>query len=151
MALDPTYPDFVPLREDRRSLARVYERLEQIDAYEPILHVGWVQPARESDNSNPYRFEPSAIDATGLAGTITLYKERYLHLEIDLSLESQQAAVETDFLLGPGAADAPEAYTLTESRRIRGLTEHYFDHPRFGIIARIRDVKSAATAREENG
>jgi len=151
LALDPTYPEFVPLRADRQSLSQVYERLERIDAYEPILHIGWVQAAHASNNSKPYRFEPTAIDTTAIVGTVTLYKERFLHLEIDLSLESEQPVVETGFFLSLGAKDAPEVYTLTESRRIRGLTEHYFDHPQFGIIARIQDVKSAASGREEIG
>jgi len=151
MALKPTYPDFVPLREDKRSLNRVYARLEKIDAYEPILHVGWVQPARKSDNSRPYRFETAEIDTTGIAGTVTLYKERFLHIEIDLTLDTKQPAVEKSSFLTPGAKDTPEVFKLTESRRIRGTTEHYFDHPKFGVIARIQHVKAAATARKENG
>ena len=31
-------------------------------------------------------------------------------------------------------------YQLDESRRIRGTGAHYFDHPKFGVIAEIREI-----------
>jgi len=149
--LDPAYPDFVPLREDTRTLNRTYERLEQIDAYEPLLHIGWIQPARNTGDSRPYRFEPPTTEGTGISGTVTLYKERYLHLEIDLALETEHQPVSTPFFFRAGGDDAPDVFKLTESRRIRGTVTHYFDSPQFGLITRVQEVRAAAAEREGAG
>jgi len=159
LELDPTYPDFVPMRNEMRTLSQIYARLDTIDAYEPITHVGWVQPARDTDNAKPYRFTLPATEPatgatrsdTGITGTITLYKGRFLHLEVDLTLEAEKLPEETWSFLGAGTKDAPDTYKLTESRRIQGTAAHYFDHPQFGVIARIKQVKTAAAASKENG
>jgi hypothetical protein len=151
LELDPSYPDFVPLRQDTHMLNQVYARLERIDAYEPLLHVGWIQPARNTDSTKPYHFEPATTDGTGIAGTVTLYKERFLHLEVDLVLETEKPPARTPFFFGAGVNDSPDLYKLTESRRIRGTATHYFDSPQFGVITRIREVHAAAAEREENG
>ncbi len=152
LSLDPVYPDFVPLRADAQTLTPVYARLQRIDAYEPLAHVGWVQPAHGTAEARPYRFDAGAGPHPGLGGSVTLYKERFVHLEIDLTLAvtAPRAVATQPFsaqpLPGPTAADVPDAYKLTESRRIRGTTAHYFDHPRFGVIAIVREiVRPAAT------
>jgi hypothetical protein len=149
--LDPSYPDFVPLREDTHTLMRTYQRLEKIDAYEPLLHIGWIQTAWSTDDSRPYRFEPPATDGIGISGTVTLYKERFLHIEVDLALETVKQPVRTPFFIGSGSGDSPDVFKLTESRRIRGTTTHYFDSPQFGLITRIQEVRAAAAEREGAG
>lgn len=149
--LHPTYPDFVPLREQEHALDQVYTRLERIAAYAPVLHVGWVQPARNTDDARPYRIEPARTGETGLAGTVTLYKERYLHLEIHLSLKVEEPAVESRFLFDMHANEPPVTYKLSESRRIRGTTAHYFDSPQFGVIARIEGVETVVKKGKETG
>ncbi len=149
MELKPAYPDFVPLRTDVQTLNRVYQRLEQVDAYQPLLHTGWVQPAYGSNGAKPYRFEPAVIGEIGIAGTVTLYKERFLHLEIDLALETEESTTATRYLFSIDKNNTPDEYTLTESRRIRGTTTQYFDHPQFGVIARVQEVTAAAAVREE--
>ncbi len=149
--LQPEYPDFVPLRDTTHELGQVYANLEQVDAYEPLIHVGWVQQARESDNALTYHLPPEIIGDHSIAGTVTLYKNRYLHLDIDLALETAGQQVRSHSLFGPRASEPPEVYKLTESRRIRGTTAHYFDHPQFGLITRIREVRAAANARKEQG
>lgn len=141
--LDPAFPDFVPLRDAKHTLDQVYEHLGRIDAYEPLVHIGWVQSAQDADNAKPYRFTPETIGDAGLVGTVTLHKERYLHLEVDLVLEAAPPPVETLFLLRRDESESPEEYKLTESRRIRGTAVHYFDHPRFGLIARIQAAGAA--------
>jgi len=151
LELDPAYPDFVPLRKDTHTLIRAYQRLEQIDAYEPLLHIGWIQPARSTEDSKPYRFEPPTTEGLGISGTVTLYKERYLHLEVELALETENQPVSTPFFFGAGRGDSPDIFKLTESRRIRGTVTHYFDSPQFGLITRVQEVRAAAAEREGAG
>jgi len=149
--LDPDYPDFVPLKNDARTLDKVYDRLKRISAYEPIAHVGWVQPARDTDHSKPYRFEPKTTGNTDITGTVTLYMGRFLHFEVDLTLEAEKTPVEQHFLLDTSVDESPDLYKLSESRRIRGTAAHYFDTPQFGVIARIQEVHTAQAERAESG
>jgi hypothetical protein len=67
-------------------------------------------------------------------GTITLIRERYLHLDMDLLLMTTRnngAVVYSD------SPNSVPAFRLSEKRRIRSSELHYFDHPRFGAIARV--------------
>ena len=147
---DPEFPDFVPLLDTNFMLDSVYRRLERIDAYEPLLHVGWIQPARPSAESVPYRLNPETPEGSAVTGTITLFKKRFLHLDIDLALESDRRPAST-LLFSRWNDDDENLHTLKESRRIRGTDVQYFDHPQFGLIARIREVKAARAEREKTG
>lgn len=155
----PQFPDFVPLNADDGELTGIYARLERLDAYEPIVHRTWMQGARPSDEAVP--FEVSASDAEAdfqLSGTVTLYKERYVHLEVNLDLAptaTELAPIEAETEPWPEYGDvfAPveptqvplqdadsTAFELRESRRIRGVNAQYFDHPQFGVIARVSEI-----------
>ena len=83
--------------------------------------------------------QPEPIRIDQLDGTISLYAQRYLHLDIDLWWVQQQsgAGVETGQLLDE--ADA-RVFHIKEQRRVRLNELHYFDHPRFGVLARVTRV-----------
>jgi hypothetical protein len=102
----------------------------------------------------------------GLDGTITLYRSRFLHLDIDLSFDAgpeaaQNAQSATDRLvngddsgtLPPGefieddvGLQPPLRYRIVEDRIMRDGEIRYFDHPRFGMLARVtREEASDAT------
>lgn len=150
LELDPVYPDFVPLRTEIYGLKSVYRRLVNVDAYEPLVHMGWIQPARNSAESVPFRFEAEEMGEDGLSGTITVFRERYLHIDVDLSMKSGDRPSGTPFLFG-ARQDIPQAYQLKESRRIRGGEIQYFDNPQFGVITRVQELQAAREERGEIG
>lgn len=145
------YADFMPLGDDAHTLNPLYQHLTRVDAYQPIVHVGWTQPVHSADDAIPYRFESVTFGDTDITGTVTLYKGRFLHLELDLALDAQQPTPVTRFSFGADTGESQEPYKLTESRRMMGSAAHYFDHPQFGVIARIAVVETnlAASGAEE--
>lgn len=152
LSLDPVYPDFVPLRADARALGPIYARLQRVDAYEPLAHVGWVQPARGTSDAKPYRFDSDSGPHREVGGSVTLYKERFVHLQIDLTLTDPAPLPDsTKIFPGPTATVTHDDFKLTESRRIRGPGVHYFDHPRFGVIAIVREVARPSGGDDSNG
>ncbi len=75
---------------------------------------------------------PSPADhwnADQLRGTLRLYKGRYAHLDVGLVFTEQRRWL-------PWGLDVRH-HTLRQSRRMLPERYYYFDHPRFGVIARI--------------
>ena len=153
--IEPQFPDYVAL-EDGMQLGRVYSRLERLDAYVPILHRAWTQAARPAAEAVPVRVRSDELDEFSFAGTIKLYKERYVHLALDLELaptlrDAGEPRIESWPAFGDVSptpqpdqvstrSEAP-GFRLSESRRIRGVNAQYFDHPQFGVIARVSEIE----------
>jgi hypothetical protein len=153
------FPDFMPSDKDDFKLNRVYDRIARLDAYEPMLHVGWIQPVKGTDQARPFLVgADSNEEPVGVNGTVTLYKERYLHLALNLALElpssvdvvppspepPPERVFGTGIFVDPArnAQVVNEIHRIQESRRIRLSTTHYFDHPLFGVIATVNEIKT---------
>jgi hypothetical protein len=92
----------------------------------------------------------------GLGGRLTLYLGRYLHLVVDLELDAPGAvnpiagtgeplSSYRDDRLGnsPGgfADPGPVRYRINEDRILRSGELRYFDHPKFGVLAKVMRVE----------
>ena len=95
-------------------MQRIADSLNRSGAYRVLTHRAWRQPARDRAGAVPF-----PVNAAGdtLDGSVTLVRERFLHLDVDLMLQS--------------------TYALDEKRRMRSGELHYFDHPMFGVIAEV--------------
>lgn len=158
----PARPDFEPLKRESFELKSHYEKLTRLDAYQPLLHFGWTQTAPDLEGAyafpvdNATRSRPKDI-----TGSITLYKERFVHLVLDLELATPDAYPEEQERVydqldqtydnSSIVARVPATHKLKESRRIRGSNAQYFDHPQFGVIAKIRKIKTAVDEVTETG
>jgi hypothetical protein len=127
-------------------LNSVFRRLDNLDAYQPLVHLGWIQTTKSAANAVPYQIHIRDQGRDDVTGSITLYRERYLHLELDLALDPavDEYGTESDFysgdITGDTHASGRKQHKLTESRRIQASSSHYFDHPLFGVIARIQRI-----------
>jgi hypothetical protein len=139
-------PEFVLLTEDDFQLSEAFGRLERLDAYEPVMHFGWTQIALEQDLTEAiplYRFDrpPAELD-----GTLTLYLGRYLHLVVDLQLRKPEPDPQpTSGFMGFGATPEeptlPTFFRIQEDRIMKNGELRYFDHPKFGMLARVTRVE----------
>jgi hypothetical protein len=104
-----------------RRLQRIADALDRSGAYRVLEHRAWRQTARDRG-----RAVVLPVTAAGgqLDGTVTLVRERFLHLDVDLVLQS--------------------VYALDETRRVRSGERHYFDHPMFGVIAEVTPYSAPA-------
>ena len=92
-------------------------------------------------------------------GEIGAYNEVFTDdaLELDLALDpiSDQHGYGADFysqdILDDMRAAGRRQHKLNESRRIRAPSSHYFDHPLFGVIARIQKIVVEPPADENAG
>lgn len=107
-------------------LTGIAERLRRPGAYQLLYHGGWTQPVERQNRAAPTPLPTAALRA-GVSGALTLYRERYLHVLVDISLEAA------------GLAD-DEQNRIRQGRRLRGQAAQYFDHPQFGVILAVRPL-----------
>ena len=92
----------------------------------------------------------------GLDGSFQLYLGRYLHLVVDLALSAPTEVEEIvfvderEFIYGDSRPQyefeiepevGPVRYRIQENRIIKNAEIRYFDHPKFGVIAKVTRVE----------
>lgn len=136
--------DIVMLNEDDFSLDEVYEHLRRLGAYEPLLHFGWTQGTSPEHKDEPRPLSSFVTPPEGLDGDLNLYLSRYLHLAVNLQLDAptntQPAELRSNDLDQPD--QLPVRYRIEEDRIFRNGELRYFDHPRFGVLAKISRVEN---------
>jgi hypothetical protein len=131
--------EFVLLEEEDYQLTEALGRLQRLDAYEPIMHFGWTQATWPEEQTEPlslYRFASPPAD---LHGSLTLYLSRYLHLVVDLQLDNPVASPLDYSTIQPQRG--PVRYIINENRILKNGELRYYDHPKFGVLAKVTRVE----------
>jgi len=135
----------------------VFDKLERLDAYRPLMRGAWIQPALERDETLPLKLRRIGDPPLRLDGTVTLYLSRFLHLVVDIALE-EKSPVRPDALqdripyFGDNRSNAryginsqflaPSVfYRIEEDRILRSGDLRYYDHPRFGVLVKVVRVE----------
>lgn len=144
------------LAEDEFELAQVIRQFELLDAYRTILHTGWIQPTYPDEETPAVELRLLAEPPQGLDGSFTLYLSRYLHLVVDLALDAQTPIEEPPMYEPPalsygdsraqyedayGIKPQPVRYRIQDNRIVKNGELRYFDHPKFGVLAKISRVE----------
>ncbi len=144
--------DFVLLEEDEYTMGDILSRLRRLDVYEPIMHFGWTQVTWPDEETLPIELDAMGRRPDDLDGTLRLYLSRFLHLVVDLELDAPESDQSTDSRTSYGeyrsATDysdfggpRPVRYRINENRILRSGELRYFDHPKFGVLARVTRVE----------
>jgi hypothetical protein len=120
---------WTPLGPAALRLGGTAARLRRPGVYQLLYHGGWSQAVTSRTRALPVPMPPEAR-ANGVAGTVTVYRERYLHALLDLGLATGSA----------GEATA----RMRSGRRLKGQALQYFDDPRFGVILAVRPAATSA-------
>lgn len=144
VAVDEQERRFVPVDDSALSLNAYYETLRRRDAYQPLLYLAWAQPGYAAEAAPVLPVDVFGGAGPGLDGNVSMYRSRYLHLQLDLKLQPDQAqspapAASIPFIL---ETEMPR-FELAQKRRMRSNEIHYFDHPRLGALAVIRPLDEA--------
>jgi hypothetical protein len=144
------------LKPEELTLTNEYARLKRLDAYNPVMHAGWVQTTVAPEDAQAIRLRRLGDPPLRLDGSLTLYLSRYLHLVVDLALNAGNASpeqtvqpenvpyygdsrYEDDYTFADAStATTPQVFFRIEEDRIfRNGELRYFDHPKFGVLAKI--------------
>ena len=165
--------ELVRLETGQLTLTETLRRLERLDAYEPLMHFGWTQPTYPLEETPAIQLRALGRVPSGLDGSFTLYLSRFLHLVVDLALDappearsdvrSDASLSETDneavFRFGDSRAQneadysvlsGPVRYRIRDDRIFRSGELRYFDHPKFGVIAKITRFEDPDSAEESS-
>lgn len=107
----------------------------------------------EGEPGNPFADVPAG---TRLFGSLRAYRERYLHIQLDLRFAPdgwERRSVSPD---GKGerggdrgldrTTNKPSTYVIQQRRRLRSGEIHYIDHPIVGVIAKLKPVDTPGNA-----
>jgi hypothetical protein len=157
--------ELVLLNEEELTLSDEIRQLELLDAYKTILHVGWTQPTYPAEETSPIELRALAEPPEGLDGTFTLYLSRYLHLVVDLALDAPDdfdVPVVVDdpaYSFGDSRLQdiydidivpRPVRFRIQENRIVKNGDLRYFDHPKFGVLAKITRVEEEDEDEEDD-
>ena len=148
-------------------LDEIYDKLVALDAYTPLVRTAWTQETLEKDLTTPIKLRRLGNSPLRLNGTVTLYLSRYLHLVVDLALDEKTARSDpydsapsygdsrgqSDYAFGyeQEPQSAPIHYRIVEDRIVRNGELRYYDHPKFGVLAKITRVEEVKQKIETIG
>jgi hypothetical protein len=122
-AAPPTTAAFPALAPAKFKLTAVEDTLRRSRKYRPLAHIGWTQPGFPRTEAKYFPLSSLVDPSTGVVGQVALSRGRYLHLTLDLVFAPPE--------------EGGQRYVVRQTRRMRSNERHYFDHPRFGVIAII--------------
>jgi hypothetical protein len=114
------------------TMGDIKARLDRLSAYQPVMHFGWTQATYPAEQTRDIRLASLAARAGGIDGTVKLYLSRFLHLVVDLQMDAGAEPISDTF-----APAAPLRYQIQEDRIFRSGELRYFDHPKFGVLAKV--------------
>ncbi len=144
------------LSREQLTLRDTWERLERLDAYEPLLWAGWAQDAVDRERSPAIALRRLGSAPAEFDGTLTLYLSRFLHLVVDLAMTPRDSQPDArpavpvfgdarrveEFAAGPAVGRV--RMRIDEDRIVRNGELRYFDHPRFGLLAKVTRIETPA-------
>lgn len=104
---------------EQKSLSHVYATLSRSSTYQPIDHYAWFQVINEDSAGDAVRIQDAA---NVLDGFFQLERGDFLTVTLDLEYQP----------------DPERFFRMSEARRIKFNEEHYFDHPKFGAILKVK-------------
>ncbi len=144
--------EFALLAEDDYELVESLEHLERLDAYEPLMHFGWTQATWPREQTEAIPLARFAEPPEGLEGSLTLYLSRYLHLVVDVQLMAPENVDEEYSDDGLFGEQAPSTwYRISEDRILKNGELRYYDHPKFGVLAKVTRVEEEEEELPEDG
>lgn len=136
--------EIVILDSDDFTLDEVYGHLRRLDTYEPLLHFGWTQATSPEQKDEPRLLSSFVSPPIELNGDVNLYLSRYLHLAVNFQFDApidNRPEARRSVELEQNSLLRSVRYRIEEDRIFRNGELRYFDHPKFGVLAKISRVE----------
>ena len=147
--------DLKVLMPDELTMIDIHEKLVLLDSYRPVMWAGWTQAMRVEEETPFIHLRRLGNIPLDFEGNVKLYLSRFLHLIVDIKMDGESPLPDEsnanrmdsrfdrryrDTFSYPTytAAPTPELhYQIFENRIMKNEDIRYFDHPKFGVIAKV--------------
>lgn len=119
----PAPPGVLALTRAQHALDGIRVSMRRSAEYRPLAHFAWAMPAGWSGEPIPLRLSTLSAAPLPFSGEVAVEEEKFVHITLDVRL--------------PADPEGGGSYRLSERRRLLQGEVHYFDHPRFGVVARL--------------
>lgn len=129
-------PGVLALTRAQYTLDGIWLSMRRSAEYRPLAQFAWTMPSDWSGEPVEVRFSTLSSASLPFSGLATLEEERFVHLSLDVRL--------------PDASGDGSVFQLVERRRLLLGEIHYFDHPEFGVLARLFRYRPRPQAEPED-
>lgn len=145
-----SFPDteLVLLSDEDFQLDEIMGRMRRLDVYDPVMHFGWTQVTWPEEQTMAIPLQRLARVPDGLDGELTLYLSRYLHLVVNLAIEAPESMTSNQHEMDRVGEFLDEVnvrpatyYRIQENRILKNGELRYYDHPKFGVLAKVTRVE----------
>ena len=111
--------------------------LSRSSQYRILGYRAWQQPLTNKKHTQvvPLNFNPDTADSA-MTGDLTIFENQLVYARLDLTMDH---GIESSHLAPWDQKQT--VFQIHETRRIRLNENHYFDHPRIGVIIRLSRVE----------
>lgn len=124
--------------QEDSALTRAREVLDADASYRVLAHKQWLQNAEPPSDAKLVRF---STENGELNGTFKFFRSRFLHLDLNFIFQEKES--KSIFQVGSSEEGSLVAFQLREKRRIKSNEIQYFDHPKFGVLVQVKQVKES--------
>ena len=141
ISLVPTARQIALKISQRKSLnmSAIYNRLNRLRVYEPVIWGGWEQRLTNEQNAFPVNLRSIKNTLGKFDGSIKFYESSGGRLRLSVDIEMYEKieifANESD---GELHEQIINTYKISNDKEMRYDELRYFDHPKFGLIAKIQ-------------
>ena len=141
ISLVPTARQIALKISQRKSLnmSAIYNRLNRLRVYEPVIWGGWEQRLTNEQNAFPVNLRSIKNTLGKFDGNIKFYESSGGRLRLSVDIEMYEKieipANESD---GELHEQMINTYKISNDKEMRYDELRYFDHPKFGLIAKIQ-------------
>jgi hypothetical protein len=140
---------FAPLERGALELGDIYARLDRLDAYRALAHVGWIQAGVDQERAK--WLDLKHLGVTNPQGSVRVRLGRFFFVALDLTVVDGTGSF---WAAAPGPGFEPleraPSYAIKDERSaIRSGELHGFDHPLIGALVRITRAPEADAAAGE--
>ena len=121
------------------NMSAIYNRLNRLRVYEPVIWGGWEQRLTNEQNAFPVNLRSIKNTLGKFDGNIKFYESSGGRLRLSVDIEMYEKieifANESD---GELHEQIINTYKISNDKEMRYDELRYFDHPKFGLIAKIQ-------------
>ena len=121
------------------NMSAIYNRLNRLRVYEPVIWGGWEQRLTNEQNAFPVNLRSIKNTLGKFDGNIKFYESSGGRLRLSVDIEMYEkieiSANESD---GEQHEQQINTYKISNDKEMRYDELRYFDHPKFGLIAKIQ-------------